>query len=220
MSKVKNADLELRRMNPAKLIPYDNNPRVNEDAVPMVISSIEQFDFTTPIIVSEDMKIIAGHTRQKAALQLGMDEVNVLVVHNYSPEKAKGLRLADNKVAEASGWDFELLDIELMDLDELFDMESVGFALTDFDDEPEEIEVIEDEEDVNQEGDDYPVSQGDVYYLGNITIVCAHTDILPENIDPRDRKRVWMAIDDETVIENEIKKWEIATGKHVRKGRI
>lgn len=53
------------------LKPYENNPRLNEDAVDLVAASIDEFGFKQPIVVDKDLIIIAGHTRWKAAQKLG-----------------------------------------------------------------------------------------------------------------------------------------------------
>lgn len=49
------------------LIPYINNPRINDHAVDAVASSIKNFGWKVPIIIDKDNEIVAGHTRIKAA---------------------------------------------------------------------------------------------------------------------------------------------------------
>ena len=111
-----------------ELIPYENNPRNNDDAVEPVMNSIKEFGFKQPIIIDKDKVIIAGHTRLRAAKRLGLDEVPCIMADDLTDEQVKAFRLADNKVAEFANWDFELLDEELEDLSEIdFDMESFGF---------------------------------------------------------------------------------------------
>ena len=51
-----------------EIVPYENNPRVNDDAVDKVAESIREFGFQQPIVVDKDGVIIVGHTRQKAEL--------------------------------------------------------------------------------------------------------------------------------------------------------
>ena len=112
------------------LRPYEKNPRKNENAVEAVVNSISQFGFKVPIIVDRDNVIIAGHTRLKAAKQLGMTEVPVIVAEDLTPEQVRAFRLADNKTAELAGWDFELLDLELEELNMTeLDMSDFGFGL-------------------------------------------------------------------------------------------
>ena len=109
------------------LIPYENNPRKNDDAVDYVANSIKEFGFKVPIIVGSDNVIVTGHTRLKAAIKLGLTEVPVIVADDLTEEQINAFRLADNKVAEMAEWDFERLDLELSELD--FDMEQFGFNI-------------------------------------------------------------------------------------------
>ncbi len=67
-------------MSPSELIPYENNPRNNDGAVDAVAKSIQEFGFRSPIIVDKNKVIIAGHTRLKASLKLGLKEVPVIVM--------------------------------------------------------------------------------------------------------------------------------------------
>lgn len=119
-----------------ELIPYENNPRHNEDAVKFVKASIQQFGFKVPIVIDPDNTIIAGHTRVLAAKELGMATVPCVVADDLTEEQIKAFRLADNKVSEASGWDWDKLDQELMALSGLgIDMSSFGFDAVNEDEE-------------------------------------------------------------------------------------
>src|SRR5438552_1123605 len=88
--------------------PYENNPRLNDDAVDAVAASIREFGFLQPIVVDEQGIIIVGHTRYKAALKLGLEEVPVHVAVGLSPAQAKAYRIADNQTATMSQWDNDL----------------------------------------------------------------------------------------------------------------
>ena len=111
-----------------RLHPYANNPRRNDDAVPALAESIATFGFKVPIVARPDGEILAGHTRFKAALRLGLKEVPVLVADDLDDMKAKAFRLADNKVAEAAEWDMGKLEEELAELQDAdFDMMDFGF---------------------------------------------------------------------------------------------
>ena len=109
------------------LIPYENNPRINDEAVEYVKNSIKEFGFKVPIIIDKNNVIIAGHTRLKASLELGLKEVPCIIADDLSEEQIKAFRLADNKVSEKSQWDFSKLDDELdsiLDIDmSIFDFE-------------------------------------------------------------------------------------------------
>ena len=110
-----------------KIVPYSRNPRKNQH-VDKVASSIKEFGFQQPIVVDNEHVIIVGHTRYQAAIKLGMKEVPVIIANNLSKNQVKAYRIADNRVAEESQWDNELLNLELLDLQKQeFDLESLGF---------------------------------------------------------------------------------------------
>lgn len=88
-----------------ELIPYENNPRNNDEAVKYVAESIRQFGFKVPMVIDKDGVIVAGHTRFKAAKELGMTEVPCIIADDLTEEQVKAFRLADNKVAEIATWD-------------------------------------------------------------------------------------------------------------------
>src|SRR5699024_2440755 len=130
---------EIRNISLSELKEYDNNPRlINDEAVDRVAASIKEFGFKVPIIVDENNVIVAGHTRKLAAQSIGMDEIPVIIADDLTEEQIKAFRLADNKVAEFSEWDFDLLSDELDELD--MDMDDFGF------DEIEEKDNVEEEE--------------------------------------------------------------------------
>lgn len=106
-------ELQIVYKNISSLNIYENNPRFNEDAVEPVANSIKQFGFKVPIIIDSSNVIVAGHTRFKAAKQLGMDKVPCIVADDLTEEQIKAFRLADNKVSEFSSWDYEKLEEEL-----------------------------------------------------------------------------------------------------------
>ena len=70
--------MKLQRLKLADIEPYKNNPRKNDNAVNAVAESIRQCSYITPIIVDENYVIIAGHTRYKALVALGMDDAALL----------------------------------------------------------------------------------------------------------------------------------------------
>lgn len=107
--------------------PYGNNPRHNDNAVGAVANSIKEFGWQQPIVVDKDGVIIAGHTRFKAAKDLGLDEVPVVIADGLTDEQIRAYRLADNKSGELAEWDFELLDRELGDIFDI-DMSAFGFV--------------------------------------------------------------------------------------------
>lgn len=108
-----------------ELTPYENNPRYNDEAVKYVAESIKAFGFKVPLVIDKNNVIVCGHTRYKAANELGMTEIPCIIADDLSEEQIKAFRLADNKVAEFSKWDMELLNSELEGLD--LDMSDFGF---------------------------------------------------------------------------------------------
>jgi ParB-like chromosome segregation protein Spo0J len=119
-------DIELK-----KLKQYNKNPRLNEEAVEFVANSIKDFGFKVPIVVDENFIIIAGHTRYLASKKLGLETVPCVIASDLSEEQAKAFRLADNKVAEASMWDFKTLAEELEAIGE--DLTIYGFSADELD---------------------------------------------------------------------------------------
>jgi ParB/RepB/Spo0J family partition protein len=128
----KNADIET-------LVPYENNPRINEAAVEHVARSIAEYGFKVPIVVDKDMVIIAGHTRLEAAKSLGLKTVPVIVADDLTEQQAKEFRLVDNRTSEMSFWDIEKLNAELMKLN-IENLEPYGFTIEAYDDWFEEVE--------------------------------------------------------------------------------
>ena len=92
---------------------YENNARKNEKAVALVVESIENYGFKVPVIVDKNNVLVAGHTRLKAAQQLGLEKIPAIIADDLTEEQIKAYRLADNKTAELSTWDFERLEQEL-----------------------------------------------------------------------------------------------------------
>ena len=113
------SQVQVIQMKLTDLIPYENNPRINDDAIDIVANSINEFGFKNPIVVDENNIIINGHTRLKAAKKLGLETVPVIKASDLTEEQVKAYRLADNRVAEHSTWDNKLLLQELNDLDKL-----------------------------------------------------------------------------------------------------
>jgi len=108
---------ELIKVNIRDVIPYENNPRKNEKAVDAVAESIEQVGYNNPIIVDEDMIILAGHTRRLSLIKNGVKEVEVLQVTGLTDEQKKKYRLLDNKTGEYASWDYVALMEEMQGLE-------------------------------------------------------------------------------------------------------
>ena len=118
-----NQNLEVAYIATTDVIPYANNPRTHSDQqVAQVAASIQEFGFNNPILIDEHNSIIAGHGRLAAAQKLDLKLVPTLI--------------ADNKLTENGGWDYDLLAVEIERLNEL----EIDIDLTGFD--AEELQVI------------------------------------------------------------------------------
>ena len=126
--------MQIINMKLSEIHPYEKNPRFNDDAVASVANSIQKFGFRSPIVVDKDHIIICGHTRFKAAQSLGLDEVPVVIAADLTPEQVQAYRIADNKTAEIAEWNYELLPLEIKELQEAnFDLSLLGFDTEELD---------------------------------------------------------------------------------------
>lgn len=108
--------MQIINLKLADIHPYERNPRNNDAAVAAVAKSIQEFGFKNPIILDQDHVIVAGHTRYRVAKQLGMTEVPCVIADDLTPEQVKAFRIADNKTGEIAEWNYELLPVELREL--------------------------------------------------------------------------------------------------------
>ena len=160
-----------------RLVPYARNPRHNDNAVDAVAASIREFGFRVPLVVDEDMTLLTGHTRLKAAHKLGLKEVPVHVAAGLTEAQKKAFRIADNKLGELAEWDSELLALELEDLRMAdFDLGVLAFEEGDVDELLAELDATPEG---NTDADETPPVQaeaitkpGDVWLLGKHRIMC------------------------------------------------
>jgi len=153
----------------SELVPYENNPRVNDNAVEAVAESIKQFGFKQPIVVDSQNVVVAGHTRLKAALQLGLDKVPCLVASDLTDEQIRAYRLADNRTNEFASWNLEKLVLELQELKD-FDLQAFNFGEL-LSNEIDELEkIVEDE--VSEVPPTSITQVGDIWQLGNHRLIC------------------------------------------------
>ena len=131
-------ELKIEYIDPRKLVPYAKNARRHEEEdLEGIKSSIKQFGFRDPIGVWKGNVIVEGHGRQLAALDLGLDRVPIIRLDDMTDKERRAYALAHNKTAELSAWDAEILNDELIELKDGFDFESIGFEITEDDDEDE-----------------------------------------------------------------------------------
>jgi DNA modification methylase len=175
--------IELRPISEIK--PYPNNPRINDDAVDTVAESIKEFGFRQPIVVDTDGVIICGHTRFKAAQKLGLEKVPVHVATDLTADQIKAYRIADNKSSELADWNFDLLPIELGELQTAgFDLSLLGF---DSDEllklmSGDVAEGLTDPDDVPAPPDKAVTQPGDLWILGDHRLLCGDSS-KPEDLD-------------------------------------
>lgn len=163
----------------AKITPYARNPRINEGAIATVRASLKEYGWQQPIVVDEEGVILAGHTRYRAALDLGWTEAPVQIAVGLSSAQAKGYRLMDNKSHEKATWDLDLLSFEIDELKELnFNLELTGFSLDELPDplsekesgEAGEIETLDDQ--IAEIAERWQVKPGQLWRCGPHRILC------------------------------------------------
>jgi DNA modification methylase len=167
-------DIEFRSIEQVK--PYDRNPRINDNAVDAVAESLQQFGFRQPIVVDADGVIICGHTRWKAAQKLGLAKVPVHIATDLTPEQVRAYRIADNKTGELAEWDFEILPIEIAELQGEIDLEAFGFdgkELAQLLDEAGGVQQgLTDADSVPEPPDEPITKRGDIWVLGDHRLMC------------------------------------------------
>ncbi|OQA02276.1 MAG: ParB-like nuclease domain protein [Planctomycetes bacterium ADurb.Bin401] len=154
---------------------YENNPRDNSGAVDSVAQSIKQFGFKVPVIVDKNNVLVAGHTRVLAAKKLGFETVPAIKADDLTEDQVKAFRIADNKLHELSSWDYELLPLELSQLqDANFDLELLGFDSDEIAKilDPGIKEGLTDPDDVPEPPAEPITKPGDIWMLGEHRLLC------------------------------------------------
>jgi DNA modification methylase len=162
------------------LKPQDRNARTHSKRqIRQIAGSIRQFGFNNPILVDDDLRIIAGHGRVSAAQSIGLTTVPTVRLSHLSEADKRAYLIADNALATKAGWDRDLLAIELQGLIDIgFAVELTGFEIA-------EIDMILDEWHESS-GDSHPQDQigpndegpaisrpGDLWALGSHHLLCA-----------------------------------------------
>lgn len=181
--------MQVKTVSIDQIKPYENNPRNNDDAVDAVANSIKEFGWQQPIVVDNGGVIIAGHTRYKAAKQLKLKEVPIVVADNLTEEQVNAYRLADNKSGELATWDDDELQEEL---DKILDIDMTDFGF-ELETELEDEEVIDD--DYEEEVPEEPKSKlGQVYQLGRHRLMCG------DSTNPDDVKKLMNGVQADLLI--------------------
>jgi ParB-like chromosome segregation protein Spo0J len=135
MAKASRLQITMRPI--ASLKPDPRNARTHsERQIALIAKSIEEFGFINPIIVDEAGSIMAGHARHKAAVFMGLTDVPTIQLSHMIKAQKRAYIIADNRLAEKAGWDFDILGEEislLLDEDIDFDIEVIGFDSAEID---------------------------------------------------------------------------------------
>lgn len=126
---MKKAEMKIEQWPIAKLKPYGNNPRDNDQAVERMVASIKEFGFTVPVLALKNGEVVDGHLRLKAAVVLELATVPVIVCNGWSKAQVKAFRLLVNRSVTWAGWDMDKLGAELLELKAM----DFNLALTGFD---------------------------------------------------------------------------------------
>ena len=178
---------KLEKISIEDLIPYARNSRTHSDEqVAQIAASIKEFGFTNPVLIDNDNGIIAGHGRVLAGRKLKLKEIPCLRLGHLTDAQKKAYVIADNKLALNSGWDAEMLKLELVELkDDGFNIDLIGFDGDElaeiFAEESEINEGLTDEDEVPEVPEEPVTKLGDVWILGNYRLMCGDSTSL-ENV--------------------------------------
>lgn len=158
------------------LIPYARNARTHSDEqIAQIAGSIKEFGFNNPVLIDKDNGVIAGHGRLAAARKLGLKEIPCIRLEHLTETQRKAYILADNRIALNSGWETELLSIELKELQDFgIDLEGLGFDPKELNAllEPQQIEGLTDEDAVPEPPKEPITKPGDIWILGKHRLMC------------------------------------------------
>lgn len=171
--------MEIKSLPINQIKAYENNPRMNDNAVSEVRKSISEFGFQQPLVIDKNNEIIVGHTRMRAATELGLAEVPCVVADDLTEEQVKAYRIMDNKSAEFSQWNYGLLTKEMTDLLESdYDLSLTGFNEDELDDLNLSLtsdfvdQGLTDEEDLPDISENQITYTGDIWILGKHKLIC------------------------------------------------
>ena len=112
----------------SRLIPYQRALRKNNQAVKRMVAQLREFGLRLPLLIMGAGTLIAGDLRLKAAKELGLEEVPVIVCDDLTPAQVKALRLSIDRSSAWSTWDLGLVALEMGELKLMnFDMSLTGF---------------------------------------------------------------------------------------------
>jgi len=176
----KDLKLNITYRAPSELKPAKRNARTHsKKQIQQIAASIQQFGFVNPILLDRDEGVICGHGRALAARQLGIKEVPTIRLEHLTEVQKRAYIIADNRLAELSGWDEAILSLELKELEELqidFKLEVTGFDTAEIDRLIEgllnEPSSSEDEVPELPAEKDAVTQLGDLWILGSHRLIC------------------------------------------------
>ena len=128
---------EFKKISISEIKPYDKNARTHStEQVKQIMDAIKEWGFTNPLLIDEQGNLIAGHGRLEAVKQLNkvdfkdepILELPAIVVKGLSDSQKKALIIADNQIALNAGWDYEVLALELKELESVnYDLDLLAF---------------------------------------------------------------------------------------------
>lgn len=121
--------LTVSYQRPSEITTYENNSRTHsDDQIRQIRDSITEFGFTNPLLVDEESRLIAGHGRLQAAMELELEAVPTIVLEGLSDTQKAAYVIADNKLALNAAWNMDILMQEIQNLQEDgFDVDLLGF---------------------------------------------------------------------------------------------
>ncbi len=151
----------------SNLIPYVKNPVKNDFAIGDMAALLREFGFKIPMLVKQNCEVIDGHLRLKAARQLGLNEIPVIVVDDWTDSQIRAFRIASRNSAKWAIWDTDLLKLELENLELDFDFNLLGFKELELDNLFTDNSVANDNaQSVNLIPREVLVKKGDLFQIG------------------------------------------------------
>lgn len=191
---------EFKKISISEIKPYDRNARTHStEQVKQIMDAIKEWGFTNPLLIDEQGNLIAGHGRLEAVKQLNkvdfkdepILELPAIVVKGLSDSQKKALIIADNQIALNAGWDYEVLALELKELESVnYDLDLLAFDNVDellsgvISESESESEIIKGEDDAYELKDKYDikVNEGELWRLGEHYLICGDST-KPETLE-------------------------------------
>lgn len=154
-----------------KIKKYENNAKLHpREQIEQIKKSIQEFGNNDPIAIDENNVIIEGHGRYLALSELGYTDIEVIRLSHLTDEQKRAYILAHNKLTMNSGFDMDILELELEDITNI-DMEDFGFDFEEIEVMGEDIEEVEQDE-YDEELRETNIKPGDIFQLGEHRLSC------------------------------------------------